>query len=306
MRKFRGLCPAILKRILLNGALSFAVLIPHVFAQYDQEIKINFQGVVGEKPFSCNETYDGIGTTKSKMTVSDFRFFVQNLRLVDGKGNEILVKLTSDGKFQTEKVALIDFENGEGPCKNGTPELNSSIRGKVPKGKYVGLKFQIGVPEELNHLDPTLQPSPLSITRMLWSWQAGYKFVRIDTKTTGKPTGYVLHLGSAGCKAEADGKITCANQNRPEFVFAKFDPAKDVIDVDLGALYANSNVDINQEKTAAGCMSAPDDSDCKPVFLNLGLAFGDTKPSSQTFMKAVRIQKTLAVSKTERVGNAKN
>lgn len=61
------------------------------------------------------------------MTISDFRFYIQNVRLVDKKGKETPVNLVSDGKFQTEKVALLDFENGEGNCSGGTKELNTII-----------------------------------------------------------------------------------------------------------------------------------------------------------------------------------
>lgn len=35
--------------------------------------------------------------------------------------------LTNDGKFQTEKVALLDFENGEDGCTNGTKEFISAV-----------------------------------------------------------------------------------------------------------------------------------------------------------------------------------
>ncbi|MEQ1642182.1 MAG: MbnP family copper-binding protein [Pyrinomonadaceae bacterium] len=262
-----------------------------LLGQTYQPVAINFQGVVGDKAFSCGEAFENIGTTGSRITVSDFRFFVHDVVLVEKNGKEAPVKLTNDGRFQTNKVALLDFENGDGTCKNGTPEMNTAIRGEVPKGRYVGLKFRIGVPGELNHLDPTKQPSPLNITRMMWSWQSGYKFVRIDTKTAGRPNGYVLHLGSAGCKTDEAGKTVCINANRPEFSFTKFDPAKDVIDVDLKALYAGANVDINQEKTAAGCMSSPDDSDCRSVFLNLGLAFGTERPASQSFMRVEKMPK---------------
>jgi len=266
-----------------------------------QPISINFQGVVGNKAFSCNQTYDGIGTTRSTMTVTDFRFFVENVRLVDKKGKETPLKLTNDGKFQTDSVALIDFENGDGHCKNGTPELNATIRGEVPKGKYVGVKFQIGVPEEMNHLDPTLQPSPLNITRMLWSWQMGYKFARIDTKTSGKPNGYVLHLGSTECSTDAASNTTkCKFANRPEFSFAKFNLAKDVVTVDLKTLFSGANVDSNQEKTAAGCMSFEGDSDCKAVFKILGLSFEGSKPVKQTFIRSERTSRATARNSVNR------
>lgn len=262
-------------------------------AQDEQKVVINFQGVVGNEVFSCDQTYKDIGTSRSTMTVSDFRFFVEDVRLVDKKGKETSVKLSDDGKYQSDKVALIDLENGEGPCKNGTPDLNTSIRGEVPKGKYVGVRFRIGVPEELNHLDPTQQPSPLNITRMMWSWQAGYKFVRIDTKTTGEPSGYVLHLGSTECSNDpATGKTTCKIENRPEFSFPKFDLNKDVLKVDLKSLFARSNVDINQEKTAAGCMSFAGDSDCKGIFETLGLPFDGTSQKAQSFIRPAKAPKT--------------
>lgn len=254
-----------------------------------QSISINFQAVVGDKAFDCKEIYEGIGTTNSKMTVSDFKIYIQDVRLIGKNGKEISVNLTNDGKFQTEQVAMLDFENGEGNCGNGTKELNTAIRGSVPKGKYSGVKFTIGVPTEINHLDGTLQPSPLNITRMMWNWQIGYKFARIDTKTTGRPNGYVLHLGSTNCETDTSGKTSCKYANRPEFSFAKFDLAKDVIKVDLKALFANANVDKNKEQTSAGCMSFPGDDDCIGVFKSLGLKFeaeGNQLTGKQTFMRA--------------------
>lgn len=258
-------------------------------------VAINFEAVVGDKIFDCKEAYEGIGTTKSKMTVTDFKIYVQDVRLIDKKGKETPVALTNDGKFQTDRVAMLDFENGEGNCTTGTKDLNKSIRGTVPSGKYVGVKFLIGVPTEVNHLDPTLQPSPLNISRMMWSWQIGYKFARIDTKTTGRPNGYVLHLGSTNCETDANKITTCKYANRPEFSFAKFDLAKDVVKVDLKALFAGANVDVNQEKTSAGCMSFPGDRDCVGIFSSLGLKFetaGNQLTGNQTFMRAEKAART--------------
>jgi len=273
--------------ITLFSIISFAFT-EQIKAQ-TQTISINFQAVVGDKAFDCKETYEGIGTTNSKMTVSDFKIYIQDVRLIGKDGKETLLALTNDGKFQTEQVAMLDFENGEGNCGNGTKELNTAIRGSVPKGKYFGVKFKIGVPTEINHLDGTLQSSPLNITRMMWNWQIGYKFARIDTKTTGRPNGYVLHLGSTNCETDTNGETTCKYANRPEFSFAKFNLAKDVIKVDLKALFADANVDENKEQTAAGCMSFPGDDDCIGVFKSLGLKFeaeGNQLTGKQTFMRA--------------------
>ncbi|HMT06850.1 MAG TPA: metallo-mystery pair system four-Cys motif protein [Pyrinomonadaceae bacterium] len=272
-------------------SLVFVLLLSGVvFSQAQQPITINLAAAVDGKQFNCSETYNGIGTTGSTMTVSDFRFYVHDVRLVDKKGKETSVSLTNDGKFQSERVALIDFEDGTGACKNGTADLNTTIRGAVPKGKYVGLKFKIGVPQDLNHLDPSKASAPLNVTRMMWSWQSGYKFARIDTKTTGRPNGYVLHLGSSDCKTDTSTNVTtCGHANRPEFSFVKFDLARDVATIDLKALFAGADVDTNQEKTASGCMSFDGDADCAPVFGNLGLPFAGTAARDQSVFSIKRM-----------------
>lgn len=275
-----------MKERILGIGIAVVAFVAAAFGQSSENVSVNFKAVVGDRAFDCRETYDGVGKTKSKMTVSDFRVYIQDVRLVDKKGKETPLKLTADGNYQTDKVALLDFENGEGNCSSGTKELNTSIRGEVPKGKYVGLRFRIGVPEELNHLDPASQPSPLNISRMMWSWQMGYKFARIDTKTTGRPNGYVLHLGSTKCTTDtATNQTTCGSPNRPEFAFEKFDVTNDIVAVDLAALFAGANVDINQANTAAGCMSFEGDGDCLPVFTSLGLSFEGSATSKQTFMR---------------------
>ena len=102
----------------------------------------------------------------------------------------------------------------------------------------------------------------------------------------GLPRGYAIHLGSTGCTPN-ETKITvpmkCSEPNRPEIELAGFDPARDVVIADLAALLKDSNVDSNQEHTAVGCMSAPDDSDCAPLFANFGLPFAGRPAGNQSF-----------------------
>lgn len=59
--------------------------------------------------------------------------------------------------------------------------------------------------------------------------------------------------------------------------------------MDLKALFADVNVDVNEEKTSAGCMSFPGDDDCLGIFKSLGLKFeaeGNQPTGTQTFMRA--------------------
>ena len=152
-----------------------------------QKIALKFSATVGAEKFECGKSYDGIGVTKSRITPSDFRFYVTGVELIDRKGKAVTVELEQDGIWQYRDLALLDFEDGSGPCRNGNSGLHDQVTGTVPKGKYRGVRFTLGVPFELNHGDPTIAPSPLNISGMFWVWQSGYKFVKIDMASSGLP-----------------------------------------------------------------------------------------------------------------------
>lgn len=153
----------------------------------NQHVSVKFSAVVGDQAFACGKSYDGIGITQSSITPSDFRFYVSEVELLDTNGNAVPLVLDQDSVWQYKNLALLDFENGSGPCRNGNSGLHTAVTGSVPKGKYRGVRFTLGVPFELNHGDPTIAPSPLNFTSMFWVWQVGYRFVKIDMATNGLP-----------------------------------------------------------------------------------------------------------------------
>jgi uncharacterized repeat protein (TIGR04052 family) len=247
----------------------------------DAAVVIAFEATVGGVPFRCGQSFDGVGTTKSSITATDFRLFISNVRLVTRAGQAVPLALTQDGKWQSGSVALLDFEDGSGGCANGTPDLRSTVEGTAPDGEYVGLTFDVGLPFEVNHRDPTLAPSPLNLTRLFWNWTAGYKFTRIDLRTTGQPRGWMLHLGSTDCsprQGPTSVPVECEHPNRPTIAFASFAASRQVVRFDLADMLAEANLDENQPETASGCMSAATDRDCHPIFKALGLPF-DGKPA---------------------------
>lgn len=252
-------------------------------------VAIRFAASVGDKAFSCAEKYQGIGTTASTVQVTDFRFFASNVRLVRADGAEVPVTLTEDGLWQTGGVALVDFEDATGTCVNGTTETRYVIEGTAPRGNYTGVRFALGLPFDVNHREVTLQPSPLNLSRMFWSWNAGYKFMRLDLRSTGQPKGWMIHLGSTGCTPGDSPTVapqSCKNPNLA-VIDVPYVPGRDVIKFDLKALLAESNVDANQEQTAMGCMSGPTDTECAPLFKQLGLAT-DHIPAGQQRVFTVR------------------
>ena len=269
---------------------SIAALLLTVSAAWaaDQQVAVRFQAVVGTERLACGKTYTGVGTTKSTLSPRDFRFYVHNVSLIDDSGKAVPVQLAQDGKWQLDDVALLDFEDATGGCVNGTPDTNDRVVGTVPAGHYTGLRFTLGVPFRQNHTDLTTMPSPLNLTALAWVWNAGRKFARLDFASTGMPRGFAIHLGSTGCtpnNVKTAPPVQCSEPNRAEVEFSAFDGQSDVVLADLAALLRDTNIDTNQEKTAAGCMSSPEDSDCAGIFANLGLRFAGKPAGKQSFFR---------------------
>ena len=260
-----------------------------------QPVELRFLAEVNGQAFECGQSYKNIGTTRSTMTPNDFRMFVSQVQLMTAEGKTVPVQLVQDNTWQLEGIALLDFENGQGPCRNGTPPMNTVVRGTAPAGQYTGVKFTVGIPFERNHGDPTVAPAPLSSTAMFWTWQGGYKFLKFDTATSGRPiqsakptadgggnaSGFSVHLGSTMCASPSrtQAPTACQNPNRIEVSFADFDVKKNQVVVDMGRVLAGTNVDVNAPKTSPGCMSFPKDPDCPSIMNTMGLPYEGKAPS---------------------------
>lgn len=172
--------------LFLRSSTLVATLGLSCFAAAD-EVSLRFAAEVNGETFTCGQQYSPVGTTASTVTPGDFRFFISAVALIDAAGNAVPMQLTQDGMWQHENLALLDFENGSGPCINGNAALNDRIKGSVPAGDYTGVQFTLGVPFALNHTDVVQAPSPLSLSAMFWNWQGGHRFLKVDMSTSGRP-----------------------------------------------------------------------------------------------------------------------
>ena len=258
----------------------------------DQTVELNFAAEIGGMPFSCAETFSGIGSSNADVFAADFRFYVTNASMISADGAATPIVLDQD-IWQHDTVALLDFENGTANCVNGTEQTNTSLRGTVADGDYVGISFDVGVPFGMNHQDPTVAPSPLNLTSMFWNWRGGYKFVRIDMVPTDRveegPKGWFLHLGSTMCesasKTDAPAEA-CANPNHMTVRFDNFEPSSHTIIVDPAPVVAGADMRTNAPDTSPGCMSFPNDADCMTVMTNLGLPYMGVPASDQKLFSA--------------------
>lgn len=282
------------------AALAALVATP---ALADMSVSIPFAAEIGGKPFSCAETYAGLGSTAAEAQAVDYRLFVSEAALVKADGSLQPIALEQDGQWQIEGLALLDFEDGSGGCANGTAGVNTTLRGTVPDGDYTGLVFTIGVPFAQNHGDPTVSAAPLNTTAMFWNWQGGYKFVRIDLVPTammgmteaagsdagaghGDAKGWFLHLGSTMCDAasKTEAPKACANENRMAIRLDGFNPAASTVVIDPAPVLAEADLTVNAPETSPGCMSFLKDADCMTVMGKLGLPYMDVPAGTQTLV----------------------
>ncbi|MBX3145890.1 MAG: metallo-mystery pair system four-Cys motif protein [Gemmatimonadales bacterium] len=249
-------------------------------------VSIPFAALVGERSFACGQTYDNLGATGSQITPTDLRFFVSEVELIDRRGRAVRLQPTTGDVWSHEGVTLLDFEDGTGPCTNGSAETNTAVRGLAPAGDYNGVRFTLGVPFDQNHLDHNRQPSPLNVTSMFWAWRSGYKFLRMDFRTSGPARQLFLHIGSTEClgadTTARSATRSCGAPNRARIELPTYRVGQDTVALDLSRLLAGANLDENHPETARGCMSAASDPDCAPIFANLGLPFGATQATRQS------------------------
>lgn len=248
---------------------------------------IRFAAMVGDRPASCGMTYEGVGAESSMMELTDFRFYISNIELINAAGEAMPMELQQDGLWQHDNVALLDFEDGSSGCAEfGNEQVREKVVGTVPDGEYTGIRFMMDVPFELNHLDVTAAPSPLNIPALWWNWQFGYKFARIEMLANGET--WLLHLGSTGCEAPNGAtppEQPCANTNAVMVELDGFNPKMNFIVADVAALLATVDISTSTPQPP-GCMSGIDDPDCTAIFPALGISLetGDLlSDSPQTF-----------------------
>jgi uncharacterized repeat protein (TIGR04052 family) len=288
----------------LNRALIALTLAASARAQTTRHVDLQFAAVVNHEPFACGHTYPGVGLKATTITPQDFRFFVSAVELLKPDGTAVKLTLDQDAIWQYHDLALLDFEDGTGACRNGNAGLHTKISGTVPDATYTGVRFTLGVPPELDHLDAASAPAPLNTTAMFWSWRNGYKFLKLEVSpvlapapvaadaTTPAPAparlaGFPMHLGSVGCVSTSPTigpPAECTQPNRVAVTFDHFDTTHDVVTADVAAMFANTDF-APADKKLGGCMSGPGNAHCEGVMQALGLPYGEIKPTVQSFFR---------------------
>jgi uncharacterized repeat protein (TIGR04052 family) len=231
-----------------------ALLVVLAACERERPVTIEFRAEADGVPIRC---------VAGGRALTDLRFYVHDVALIGADGEPAPVRMDDAAPWQTERLALIDLEDGEGACDSGSPNVRGLITGHARIEEYSGLTFTLGVPFDLNHANPVEAKAPLDQTVMHWHWLAGYKFMRAGLLEDGRQTW--VHIGSTGCKGRVGAIEGCDRPNRIAVGIPGFDPDADVVAVDLGALFKGRDGD-------ESCMSEPQNPTCDAIFANLDAA----------------------------------
>lgn len=286
-------------------------------------LKVKFAAVAGSgnTPVSCgSQVIGGLGTSSASAKLQDLRFYLSGAQLLDAGGNVVstTIKLPLNTQWNytsplnaNDWTTLIDLENGTGACASAadgttTAAMNDTLRLVIPSGvSFSGIQLVMGLPDSLNKTSATA-PAPLDAAALAWGWAGGaYKFAKIElvdankgtatawpAPATGTYDAFYFHLGATGCTADPiSGINTCTRPNRMAISLASFNPATQQVAVDLAALVASNDIQVNLGG-APGCMSGATDGECIAQFPNaLGLDVSTGRPvtggAAQTVFRAI-------------------
>jgi uncharacterized repeat protein (TIGR04052 family) len=245
---------------------------------------------------SCSTPLSGLGTSQVEGKLLDLAFFVHDIQFIKADGRIVQADL-SENAWQSQGVALLDFQDRADSCAGDPKPTNTSVRGLIAEGEGITqIRFTLGIPPKLNHLDPARAKAPLNAPNMFWSWQGGYKAMRFDVSPAngitrpGDPdflgTNFFFHLGSTDCVGDplAGDDVRCGRVNQAVITLDAFKLGRSEIVLDLGVLLEDLNIQVDT-LDSPGCMSSVLDPECASYFRKLGmdLALGESRPSlSQT------------------------
>jgi uncharacterized repeat protein (TIGR04052 family) len=257
--------------------------------------QLEFVATASGQPLRCGQALSGLGAKKAKGRLLDFAFYVRGLKFIRADGSEVAADLDTN-TWQGQNVALLDFQDRSDECKGAAKPTNTVVVGQVQtQDTFKAIRFTLGLPPALNHANPAGAKTPFNLQRLEWSWQSGYKAMRLDIAPEGgitRPsdpsfsgTNFFFHLGSTGCTGNpSSGQIVkCSRTNQPVVTLSNFEFQKSKVSIDVAKMLAELNLNTDAADTP-GCMSDLTDPECKTFFKALGLDF-----ASGTVSKAPQI-----------------
>ncbi len=203
----------------------------------------------------CNSEFK---LSDNRWQLGQVQFFIANVELQNHQGQwqPMLLKVTAN---QSAQLALLGQNCVAGD--NGNWQL--VFADDLELSQYQKMRFQLGVPFDVNHLNPLTQPSPLNDSSMFWVWQTGHKFARIELQS--EADNWVFHLGSTGCSSPSVMRPPSKPCRYPNY-FSYELPLDNSAKLALDLSFLLNNITPNAQTS---CQSEHDSLSCQQLLINL-------------------------------------
>jgi hypothetical protein len=189
------------KAILGLGVLMMGALVVAGTSSQAQNANVNFDLKVnvrvGDAPLELGKSYKTPGG--AEFTVDLLKFYTSNVQLVKADGSSLTIPGVSLTSWSSEPAQTGSLMQGGQNIKAASSSGATFFKLSAPAGEYKGLRFEVGVPKDLNHRDASTMALPLGLeSGMFWAWNPGYIFFRVEGKTVvdGKTQPWLLHMGT--------------------------------------------------------------------------------------------------------------
>lgn len=167
-------------------------------------LTLKFDNAVGNQDFIFNTSYNKSNNESYKLT--NLKYIISNVRVKDNNGNTFMYPTESN-------IFIVSEADG-----NNAGEIFINLS-NIDAADYTEITFGLGVDQERFALGAEGQGDFLDLASeegMMWSWAAGYKFVRFDgTYSTASVTDQPLniHMGSVGTSLDNYKEVTLTFPN---------------------------------------------------------------------------------------------
>ncbi len=186
---------------------------------------------------------------------------------IDNNGVELITDTYTNGsnevyniselKYIISNIVLINSNNEEFvyPVDRSYFLINEEVLGSkkisladIPAGEYTKVRFGFGVDQSKYPLNgmanfiPTAEESG-----MLWSWSAGYKFIKFEGTYGAADTPFLIHVGSHGTNLDNYKEITLDLPNT--LTIAESTSPEIAINADIAKIFDSTNTHSLVEKS---------------------------------------------------------
>lgn len=202
-------------------------------------LELNLIHTIGSDILDLGEAYQN--NSGETYVVTELKYILSNIRLTNTKGDEFIYPVE-------ESYFVIDQAN---------PESWRLRLSDIDAGSYTKLSFGFGV-------DPTKYPIESGTLNfvptaeeagMLWSWSAGYKFIKYEgnftSSTTVDPQDFVIHVGSHGATLDnyKEIELSLISDTANPLVIDEDNTAVEGIFFDVGRVFDGPNTIRIEDKT---------------------------------------------------------